>query len=368
MNWSWRIGRIAGIDVDVHATFTLLILYVAIVEYQRTRSVAAVVVAIVFILVIFASVVAHEYGHALTARRYGVGTRGITLLPIGGVARLDRLPAKPQQEFAIAVAGPIVSLLIVVLLYLVLRLSGTSVLIQDVGSLGGSFLARVMWVNVFIVAFNLLPAFPMDGGRMLRAALAMKLGNVRATAIAARVGKLFALLFGIVGFYTNPFLVFIAVFVWLGAAGEETHSRVTAALHDVPVEQLMIADVRTLQVDDALARAVEHLLAGFQQDFPVIDGSEVVGVLTRNDLVKALAQHGAGARVGEHMRKEVCFTHTLESVERAFERLQKHECQTMPVLRDGTLVGVLTLENVGEFVMLRRALDARRAAAAAISS
>jgi Zn-dependent protease len=142
MKWSWRIGRIAGIDVDVHATFTLLILYVAIVEYQRTRSVAAVIVAIIFILVIFASVVAHEYGHALTARRYGVGTRGITLLPIGGVARLDRLPSRPQQEFAIAMAGPLVSLAIVVLLYLVLRLSGQSVMVQDVASLGGSFLAR----------------------------------------------------------------------------------------------------------------------------------------------------------------------------------------------------------------------------------
>ncbi|MGH7711755.1 MAG: site-2 protease family protein [Gemmatimonadaceae bacterium] len=364
MKWSWRIGRIAGIDVDVHATFALLILYVAIVEYQQSRNFVSVAVMIAFVLVVFASVVAHEYGHALTARRYGVATRGITLLPIGGVARLDRLPSKPQQELAIAIAGPVVSAAIVLLLYLVLRVTGSPIAANNANLSGSAFVARVMWVNVAIVLFNLLPAFPMDGGRILRAALAIKLGPVRATSIAARFGKAFALLFGIVGFYTNPFLVFIALFVWLGATGEEAQTRVQAALHDVPVERLMIADVRTLSVNDQLSRAVEHLLAGFQQDFPVIDGDQVVGVLTRADLVKALAQHGDRARVGDHMRREICVTHARESVERAFERLQRDECQTMPVLRDGTLVGVLTLENVGEFVMLRRALETRRAATA----
>jgi Zn-dependent protease/predicted transcriptional regulator len=364
MKWSWRVGRIAGIDVDVHATFALLILYVAIVEYQKSRSFVSVAVTVAFILVVFASVLAHEFGHALTARRYGVATRGITLLPIGGVARLDRFPSKPQQEFAIAIAGPLVSVAIVLALYVALRVTGSPVVVNDLDSSGGSFIARVMWVNAAIVMFNLLPAFPMDGGRMLRAALAMKLGAVRATSIAAKIGKTFALLFGIVGFYTNPFLVFIALFVWLGATGEETQTRVQAALHDVPVERLMISEVRTLNVNDQLARAVQHLLAGFQQDFPVIDGDQVVGVLTRSDLVKALAQHGDNARVADHMRREICVTHARESVEHAFERLQRDECQTMPVLRDGALVGVLTLENVGEYVMLRRALEARRTATA----
>ena len=137
-----------------------------------------------------------------------------------------------------------------------------------------------------------------------------------------------------------------------------------AALHDVPVERLMIADVRTLSVNEPLARAIQHLLAGFQQDFPVLEGDRVVGVLTRADLIKALAQHGDAALVGDHMRREICITQARESVDRAFERLQRNECQTMPVLRDGALVGVLTLENVGEYVMLRSALEARRAATA----
>jgi Zn-dependent protease/predicted transcriptional regulator len=353
------------IDVDVHATFALLILYIAIVEYQRTQNLLNVALAIAYILVVFASVVAHEFGHALTARRYGVATRGITLLPIGGVARLDRLPSKPQQELAIAIAGPIVSAAIALIIYLGLRLTGTAVPDVTTELTGIGFLARVMYVNVAIVLFNLLPAFPMDGGRILRAGLAIKLGALRATAIAATVGKAFALLFGIVGLYTNPFLVFIALFVWLGAAGEEAHTRMQAVLHDVPVERLMISDVRTLGVDDPLARAVEYLLAGFQQDFPVTQNGQVVGVLTRADLVKALAQKGDTARVGDHMRSQICVTHTRESVERAFERLQRDECQTMPVLRDGQLVGVLTLENVGEYVMLRRALERQRSTAAA---
>jgi Zn-dependent protease len=362
MKWSWRVGRISGIDIDVHATFALLILYVAIVEYQRTRNPASVALTIAFVLVVFASVVAHEFGHALTARRYGVVTRGITLLPIGGVARLDRLPSQPTQELAIAVAGPVVSVAIALGLYVLLRLTGTQVTPGEIDLTGSTFIARVMWVNVAIVAFNLLPAFPMDGGRILRAALAIKLGPVRATSIAARIGKAFAVLFGFIGFFTNPFLVFIALFVWLGAAGEETQSRVQAALHDVPVENLMIADVRTLNVDDPLSRAVHYLLAGFQQDFPVVDGNQVVGVLTRADLVKALAQHGESARVADHMRREICVTHARESVEHAFERLQRQQCQTMPVLRDGVLVGVLTLENVGEYVMLRDAIGKGSAA------
>ncbi len=364
MKWSWRIGRIAGIDIDIHATFALLILYIAITEYQRSRSLMSVAINIAFVLIVFASVVAHEYGHALTARRYGVATRGITLLPIGGVARLDRLPSKPQQELAIAAAGPLVSAAIALVIYVLLRITGMPLDSADVTVDGGAFIARVMWVNVAIVLFNLLPAFPMDGGRILRSALAIKLGSVRATTIAARIGKGFAIVFAIVGLYSNPFLVFIAFFVWLGASGEEAQTRLQAALQDVPVERLMISDVRTLTVNDPLSRAVQHLLAGFQQDFPVFDGNEVVGVLTRLNLLKALAQHGDQARVGDHMEREICVTSERESVERAFERLQRDKCHTMPVLSNGALVGVLTLENVGEYVLLRRALDARRAAVA----
>lgn len=362
MKWSWRLGRIAGIGIDVHATFAFLLAWIALVEYQRTRSLEAVLYGVVFILAVFASVIAHEYGHALTARRYGVGTRNILILPIGGVASLERIPSEPRQELVIAVAGPLVTVAIVGLLYLLLRFTGAPVTASTAeGYLALPFLARLMWVNVWLAAFNILPAFPMDGGRMLRAALAMRFDYVKATTIASYVGRAFALLFGIVGLYVNPFLVFIAIFVWIGASGESWNVQLQAALRGLPVASVMIRDLRTLQPDESLGRAVDHLLAGFQQDFPVVqDGQGVVGVLTRTDLVKALAQHGTGAPVSVAMRSDFTVAHPGEPLEEAFTRLQGSPVRTMPVVRDGTLLGVLTLDNVGEFFMVHGATRSTR--------
>jgi Zn-dependent protease len=220
MKWSWRLGRIAGITIEVHATFLFLLLWVALVEYQNGGSPASIVAAILFILAVFASVIIHEYGHALTARRFGVRTRSITILPIGGVASLERIPSEPRQELLIAAAGPAVTVAIVAALYLVLKAGGAPVSVTDLDSRGGPFLTRLMWVNVMLVLFNILPAFPMDGGRVLRAALALRYDYVRATRIAAAIGRSFAVLFGIVGLLANPFLIFIAIFVWMGATGE----------------------------------------------------------------------------------------------------------------------------------------------------
>lgn len=361
MKWSWRIGRIAGIGIDIHATFAFLLAYIAVVEYQRTQSWAAVVDGIIFILAVFASVIAHEYGHALTARRYGVRTRNITILPIGGVASLERIPAEPRQELAIAVAGPMVTLALVALFYLILRSTGAPMVPQtSEGFLTLPFLARLMWVNLWLAAFNVLPAFPMDGGRMLRAALAMRFEYVRATRIASYVGRAFALLFGIVGLYYNPFLVLIAIFVWIGATGESWNVQLQSALRGLPVSSVMIRDLRVVHPNDSLSRAVDHLLAGFQQDFPVVDGHGVVGVLTRTDLVRALTQHGSQAPVSVAMRSDFQIAHPAEPLEEAFARLQGSTVRTMPVVLNGTLLGVLTLDNVGEFFMVHGATRSTR--------
>jgi Zn-dependent protease/predicted transcriptional regulator len=350
MKWSWRLGRFAGIDVNVHATFLFLVAWIALAEYARERSAAAAVEAVAFILAVFATVVLHEYGHALTARRYGVRTRSITLLPIGGVASLERIPADPKQELAIAIAGPLVNVAIAAVLYAVLRLTGQPVWAPDLDAGGGPLLTRLLWVNVVLVLFNLIPAFPMDGGRVLRAALAMRLDYVRATSLAARVGQAFALAFGIAGFYGNPFLIFIAIFVWMGASGESTQVRLQAVLHGLPVDHIMIRDLRTLEPQEPLSRAVEHLLAGFQQDFPVLSGSRVVGVLTRTDLIRALTRDGPQAPVSSAMRTDFQVAQVGEPLEVAFTRLQGGCCQTMPVVSGERLAGVLTLENVGEYV------------------
>ena len=362
VKWSWKLGRFAGIDVRVHATFLILLVWVALASYQRMGTLAGAVSGVVFILAVFGSVILHEYGHALTARRYGIQTREITLLPIGGVAQLERIPKEPRRELAVALAGPAVTVSIVIVLLAVLVATGlptsASVLLREDAPL----LSRLMWVNVWLLAFNAIPAFPMDGGRVLRAALATRMSHLRATRIAAEVGKGFALLFGIVGlfFLGDPFLVLIALFVWLGAAGEASMAQQSSAFDGVPVERVMIRDVRTLASTDPLSRAVDEVLAGFQQDFPVVDRGDLVGVLTRSGMMKALAQHGPETRVGDIMEREFEVARPSDELEDAFARLRACRCRTLPVVRGRELVGVLTTENVGEFMMVQSAMRDRQ--------
>jgi len=359
MRWSWKIGRIAGIDLRVHATFLILLAWAALASYRATGTATGAARGVLFTLALFASVVLHELGHALTARRYGVPTKDITLLPIGGVARLEYIPKEPREELRIALAGPAVTLAIVLVLYAALRLLGLPLTpAQDALASRGSFISQLMWVNVSLLVFNLLPAFPIDGGRVLRAALALRMDYVRATEVAVRVGRGFALIFGIVGLFYNPFLVLIALFVWMGAAGEAAEVQRRSSLEGVPVERVMIRDVRTLTPRDTLDVALNHVLAGFQQDFPVVDGGRVVGVLSRAKLLEALAKRGRDAPVGEVMETMFRVAAPTEPVEQALARLRDARCHTLPVVSDHRLDGVLTLDNVGEFMMIETALRA----------
>ena len=364
MKWSWRIGRLAGIELRVHATFLILLAWLALLFY-RSAGPAGAARGVVFTLALFASVVLHELGHALTARRFGVGTRDITLLPIGGVARLESIPEQPWRELWVALAGPAVTLAIIVALWtLLLVLQLPTGRPEELLGSGSGMLAQLMWANVSLLLFNLLPAFPMDGGRVLRALLAMRMGHARATEHAARVGRAFALLFGLVGLVYNPFLVIIALFVWLGAAGEAAVVQMRDLLGNMPVERLMIRDVRTLAPSDTLETALGHVLAGFQQDFPVVDGGRVVGVLTRAGMLAALAREGPAAPVSGAMATEFRTASPGEAAESAVARLRECACHTMPVLEGGVLRGVLTLDNVGEYVMIESALRTRPAAGA----
>jgi Zn-dependent protease len=357
MRWSWKIGRIAGIDVYVHVTFLILLLWVAASQYIRERNVLAAASGLGFILTLFAIIVLHELGHALTARRYGIRTRDITLLPIGGVARLERMPDDPMQELLVALAGPAVNVVLAAMLLAVIAITGANV--GAVTASGGFFLARLFWVNVALVVFNMIPAFPMDGGRVLRALLAMRMDYVRATHIAAAIGQAIAFLFGFLGLFYNPFLVFIALFVWIGAAQEATLVQMKYALGNIPISQAMITDFRTLSVDDNLDAAIHHILAGFQQDFPVVEEGRLVGVLTRNDLLTALAQQGPEMPVREVMQRNLETADPQEMLDRVFSRLQENERQTMPVVRGGRLVGLVTADNLGEFLMLANARNHR---------
>jgi len=360
MKWSWKLGRFAGIDVYVHATFLLIIGWIALEHWTQGRSLVAVLSGIVFILTLFGCVLLHEYGHALTARRYGIRTRDITLLPIGGLARLERMPDDPRQELWVALAGPAVNLVIAIVLWTWLRLTIGFEPVHQLGVVRGAFLYRLMIVNVFLALFNMLPAFPMDGGRVLRALLASRLEYTRATHIAAVIGQGMAILFGFLGLFISPFLLFIALFVWMGAAQESGLVQVRSAFSGIPVARAMITNFETLCGHHTLGHAVDRILAGSQQDFPVLEGERLIGVLTRTDLLTGLGGQGREARVEDVMKRDFQIVDSSEMLEVAVARLQGCQCRTLPVLHGGELVGLVTMDNLGEFVMIQGALGARK--------
>lgn len=356
MKWSVKIGEYRGIPVKIHATFILIILWVALSHWMQGEGLSATIAGIIFVLALFACVVLHEFGHALMAQRYNIKTRDITLLPIGGVARLERMPDDPRQELWVAIAGPLVNVIIAVVLFFWLQFTASMEPINKLTLTTGSFLERLMVVNIFLVVFNLLPAFPMDGGRVLRALLAMKMDYSRATHFAASVGQAMALLFGFLGFFTNPFLIFIALFVWIGAAQEASMISVKTAFDGIPVSSAMLTDFQVLFPRDSLSRAIQLILAGSQQDFPVVENGNVLGILTRDKLMRALAEHGQNFPVSEVMMKSFEKVESSEMLQSAMTRLQNCECRTMPVVKKGNLIGLLNMENIGEFMMIHSAL------------
>ncbi|MEA2094974.1 MAG: site-2 protease family protein [Pseudomonadota bacterium] len=360
MKWSWKLTRIAGIDVYVHATFFILIAWIGLSYWQVEGSLAAVISGVGFILALFGCVVLHELGHALTARRYGIRTRHITLLPIGGVAALERMPDDPRQEIAVALAGPAVNLAIALGLWLWLTVSNALVPVGQLSLTGGPFLERLMVINIVLAVFNLLPAFPMDGGRVLRAALAMRMDRNRATQAAARVGQGLALLLGFIGLFHNPFLIFIALFVWIGAAAEAGMEQIKSTLSNVAVGRAMLTDFQVLSPDDLLSRAIELTLVGSQKEFPVLVDAAIVGVLGQTELLKGLQTQGEQARVGDWMEREIQSADIHEPLEKVLERLQSCHCRLLSVTEADKLAGIVNLDNIMELIKIQTALQERQ--------
>jgi Zn-dependent protease/predicted transcriptional regulator len=360
MKWSWRLLTVAGIGIYIHVTFFLLLFWVGWSNYLPRHRWEDALGGIAFILALFGVVVLHELGHALTAKRFGIRTRDITLLPIGGVARLERMPDDPKQELAVALAGPAVNVILALLLFVVLAITHQLSPPEIIVAGGGNFLSKLMWVNVVLAVFNLLPAFPMDGGRVLRALLAIRMNYARATAIAANIGQGMAIVFGLIGLFGNPLLILIAVFVWMGATTEASMVQMKSALNGVPASRVMITDFKTLAPDDTLSRAVEHLLAGYQQDFPVMTDGHLVGVLTRPALVNGLARLDPNMPVADAMEKEFVTAHPDEPAEMVFHRLQASPSRSVLVLRSGQLLGIVTAENVAEYLMVQAAMHGDR--------
>ena len=286
MSWSLNIGRVAGTVVRVHLTFLLFLAWIFAASYASSGA-AAAWGTLAFVVLLFLCVLLHEFGHIFTARAFGVNTPYVTLLPIGGVAQLERIPEEPWEEFLIAIAGPMVNVVITILLVFVggAALQGYAATAIDNTQI--SLIDRLAAVNLFLALFNLIPAFPMDGGRVLRAALASRFGYVRATEISASIGQFVAFALGFIGLMYNPILIFIAIFVYLAASSEAHMVALRAVSRGVPVGHAMMTHFETLSPDGHLDGAVQTLLQTGQGEFPVVDGmGKPVGVLDRGALIQ----------------------------------------------------------------------------------
>jgi stage IV sporulation protein FB len=356
MRWSLNIGTIAGTAVRVHITFLLFLVWIFAADYASGGPDEAWT-GLLFMVLLFACVLAHEFGHIFTARAFGVATPDVTLLPIGGVARLERIPEEPRQEFLIAIAGPAVN----VAIGLALALAGAHLspsALSGVENAHISMLDRLAIVNLFLAAFNMIPAFPMDGGRVLRALLATRMGHTRATETAAAVGQFVAFLLGFAGLFWNPLLIFIAVFVYLAASSESHMVALRAMAHGVPVTNAMMTQIARLTPQAHVDEAVQTLLRTSQSEFPVVDpDGKPVGLLGRGDLIRALKQLGPDARVADVMTTKVPSVGQRSCLDEALRLLQEKAAPAVAVTdQQGRLVGLVTSETIGEMMMLRDAV------------
>jgi Zn-dependent protease/predicted transcriptional regulator len=358
MKWSWNIGRLAGIRILIHWTFLLLISWIVFIEVGRGSDTQTILITVGFVLTIFACVVLHELGHALTAKKYGINTKKITLLPIGGVASLEKMPEDPKQELMIAAAGPLVNVAIAFLLYFFIPFDEiTPPDGENIGALASEyFLFSLFTVNVVLVLFNIIPAFPMDGGRMLRALLAMKMDRVRATNIASKIGQFFALAFIFIGIFYNVFLVFIGLFVFYAAYAENMHVQHFDLIREYKVKDAMITNFMTLRPSDTVRIAVEKLLAGSDQDFVVEEDGKILGIVSTTNILNGLKENLQETSVTYIMRKEFNVFQPFDPLTEVFMAAQKTKNSFFPVMDQEKLVGVINQNNVHEFLMVQSIL------------
>lgn len=350
MKWSFKIGSIVGIPVKVHATFLMLLVLVYFAGYTLVGT--GGIEGVIFVVLVFASVVFHELSHSMVARYYGIKVVDITLLPIGGVARMDNPPERPTEEIVIAAAGPAASLFLAFCLWFASDIVGSGVTITDF-SVKGSLLAQLTAVNLILALFNLIPAFPMDGGRVLRGLLGLYLSPFTATRIAVGIGQAFSILLFFLGLlYMNLFMILIALFVYLGAETEERQMGIMISLGGAKAEAAMISDVNTMGPHETIGDAAERYCRGFQGDFPVLDGPRLVGLVTREILTETLHKRGPAVPVSQVMTKDFPTVVEETPLIEVLKKMQETGSKAVPVLRAGKLKGLITLEQIGRYNML----------------
>lgn len=355
MRWSYRIGRFAGIDVYVHATFPLLLAVLLVTQLMGGDPVTSALLGTAFLLALFVCVLLHEFGHALAARRFGIATRDITLLPIGGLARLERLPERPARELVVALAGPAVNVAIAAFLFFGSSLAGRVLPATDASAGVIAFVNQLIYVNLALVVFNMLPAFPLDGGRVLRAVLALGMPHVKATQIAARVGQGFAVVFAVAGVFLNPFLVLIGVFVWWAARQEASFVRRKAGLSGHRVGAAVQTHLYSLSPYDRAVNALQLSMRSAQPFFPIVHEDRVLGLVSLEDLTQGVTRLGPGVSVGELMSRRHPPVSWNAPLDRTLMQMQASGAEAVPVVHRGRFAGVLTLENIRGFLRVQEA-------------
>lgn len=355
MHWSFSIGTIRGTQIRIHATFFLLLAWVLVAAWMAEGP-AAAMENVAFILVLFACVVLHEFGHITMARHFGVKTPDITLLPIGGMARLERIPEDPRQEILVALAGPAVNVAIWLVLTLVLGASVQMNVLQSLEDPTQGFLQRLAAVNLMLVLFNMIPSFPMDGGRVFRAVLALFMDRLRATQIAAQVGQIMAFLFGFLGLTGgSPLLVLIAVFIFFAAGAESSDAALRDRAHDARARDAMITQFEALSPDDTLDTAATAVLRTTQAEFPVTgtDG-QLHGILTRDAIIAAIRDDRRTDRVSSAMTQDIPRLLLNAPMESVLDAMQANVPGVAVTDAKGAFLGYITRENVGEWFILSR--------------
>lgn len=349
--------KVAGINIYIHWTFLILIIWIIFSNLRAGLTLVQAGWSVLFILSLFLCVTLHELGHALAAKRYGIITKDITLYPIGGVARLEKMPEKPKQELIVALAGPAVNFLITLALIPVLLNATWNVdensKVMIISS--DNFLPMLGVLNVWLAVFNLIPAFPMDGGRVLRALLSMKMDRVKATQIAATIGKALAFCFVIVGFYVNPFLIFIGLFIMLGANSEEQMVKTQALISDLVAKDAMMTNYVSIEKHEPISKAVSLLLDGQASSFMITNNGQPYGVIGGDDIVRGIKEFGEDEPLDKIAQTNLNYVDYNSPLNDVFLEFRKSKTPILLVRQNDHFAGVIDTENLAELIMIHNA-------------
>jgi len=359
MKLSLYLGTYRNVKVFIHWTFSLLLLWIVVSNVRMGAPAIDIAWTIGFVLTLFFCVTLHEFGHALAAQRFGISTKDITLLPIGGLARLEKLPEDPKQELWVAIAGPLVNIGIFLLLSIILSITGFNLEQLNMEELkinANTFVVFVASANLILALFNLLPAFPMDGGRVLRAFLAIRLPRARATQIAGSIGQMIAIVFVFYGLFNNPILVFIGIFIFLGAAAEVSHTTQESILKGFKVKDAMMMNFQLVGYDAPLSKAVEKLLSSQATHFVVVKDDVTVGTLSKDDIIRGLQAGNENTHVGSVANHSPLKIETEEDLDEAWRKMATQNQKVAFVIENGHFLAILDQENISEFILVKSAL------------